>query len=86
MTKEFDIKTLKQFIIDGKFQNGDKIYCKQYPNLIFIYENNSENKSEIDNFIAYYMDGHDLYSDGALSEIIKNDDCTFSVEPFGNLF
>ena len=63
MKKDFTLDELKKYIEENKFDNGDRIYCKEYPNLIFIFEKNNENQS-INNFIAYYFEGQDLYSDG----------------------
>lgn len=74
MHETFNLEELQRRIKENKYQGGDRIYCKEYPNSIFIYENNE--------FISYYADGHDLFSDGKLDEIIKDKKCSFSNEPF----
>lgn len=64
-------------LINNKYNEGDRIYCLEYPNLVFIYEENE--------FIAYYSDGHDLFGDGPLLNLIKDgENYTFSTEPFIN--
>ncbi|MCI8567900.1 MAG: hypothetical protein HFG48_01115 [Bacilli bacterium] len=83
MKKSFDLSELKKYISDSQFSNGDRLYCLQFPNLIFIYE--LDNNPSIANFIGYYADSHDLFSDGSLSELLKdNNDYIFSKEPFIN--
>ncbi len=74
MQQTFNLEELKKQINENKYQDGDRIYCREFPSLIFIYENHE--------FVGYYADGHDLFGDGTLYELIKNKDCTLSNEPF----
>ena len=82
MKKEFNLEELKNYIESNGFKEGEKIYCKQYPNLLFIYEPNQD-LSEMDQFVAYYSDNNDLFADGALLEFIEEqDNYLFSKEPY----
>ena len=74
MKETFNLEELQKKIKENKYEEGDKIYCNEYPNLNFIYENGE--------FIGYYADGHDLFGDGPLAEIIKDKNCLFSNKPF----
>ena len=74
MQETFSLEELQKMIKENKYKEKDQIYCNEYPNLIFIYE-----KGE---FVGYYADGHDLFGDGSLKELIKNKDSRFSNEPF----
>ena len=82
MKQEFNLEELKNYVESNEFVEGDKIYCRQYPNLFFIYEPNND-LSVVDQFVAYYEDGNELFADGALSEFIEEkDDYLFSKEPY----
>ena len=73
--KKYTLEDINKKISKNEYKEGDKIYCLEYPNLIFIFENNE--------FIGYYQDGHDLFSDGQLSDFLKeNKEYTISNEPF----
>ena len=74
MQETFNLEELHQKIKENKYKEKDRVYCNEYPNYIFIYEDNE--------FVAYYADGHDLFSDGLLEELIKDKNCLFSDKPF----
>ncbi len=74
MQVTFDLEELRKYIKENKYKEGDRIYCNIYPNYIFIYEENE--------FVGYYPDGHDLFGDGLLEELIKDKNAIFSNEPF----
>ena len=71
----YNLEELCKEITNNEFKDGDQIYCSEFPNLIFIFENGE--------FISYYNEGHDLYGDGPLMELLKEDGkYIFSNEPF----
>lgn len=74
MKRTFNLEGLQQMIKENKYKDGDRIYCNIYPNYIFIYEDGE--------FIGYYPDGHDLFGDGSLEELVKDKNSIFSNEPF----
>lgn len=77
MKELFNVEELKEYIKANKFKNEDRIYCKEYPNLIFIFEDNE--------FIAYYSEGHDLYGDGTLMDLLdQKENYLFSTNQFVN--
>lgn len=76
MKETFNLEELKKMIKENKYKEKDRIYCNIYPNYTFIYEDGK--------FIGYYSDGHDLFGDGSLDELIKDENCIFSNEPFIN--
>lgn len=82
MREEFNLETLKKYIQEKKFKDNDRIYCKQYPNLFFIFENDNNENLDTRNFIAYYNEEHDLFSEGSLDEYLKDDTYTFSLDPY----
>ena len=74
MHETFNLEELQKMIKENKYKEGDKVYCREYPSLIFIYENKE--------FIGYYADSHDLFGDGTLQEIIKDKNSIFSNNSF----
>ena len=74
MKETFNLEELEKKIKENEYKEGDRIYCNEYPHYIFIFEENE--------FIGYYPDGHDLFGDGSLGELIKDKNCLFSNEPF----
>lgn len=74
MQETFDLEELYKKIKENKYKEGDRIYCNIYPNYIFIYEAGV--------FVGYYPDGHDLFADGSLEELVKDKTAIFSNEPF----
>lgn len=74
MQETFYLEELHKKIKGNKYKEGDRIYCNIYPNYIFVYESGE--------FVGYYPDGHDLFGDWSLEELIKDKNAIFSNEPF----